>query len=179
MKFTYVSSITSQVLLSLLRYDVINIPRYNFACFSLTRIIKHFIHQNQELGNVLLVRTHSLNPFIFPSFLMSCLFHGTVVHLYSSSCSKEELLFGILLWSIPERKKLLDSPTFDQIMIFSSPEPSGSQGELIVYPCSGVSLSIGDRLSTIFKNLRQSKPNFMGRIHGKDEQKFIEMVQVT
>ena len=81
MKFTYVFSITSQVLLSLLRNDVINIPRYNFACFSLTSIIKHFIHLNQELGNVLLVRTHSLKPKHFAiSFLfMSPLFHGTVV----------------------------------------------------------------------------------------------------
>ena len=28
------------------------------------------------------------------------------------------------------------------ISIFSSPEPSGSQGELIVYPCSGVRPSV-------------------------------------
>ena len=27
---------------------------------------------------------------------------------------------------------------FTKMKIFSSPEPSGSQGELIVYPCSGV-----------------------------------------
>ena len=34
-------------------------------------------------------------------------------------------------------------------MLFSSPETSDSQGELIVYPCSGVRMSYVVRLSTI------------------------------
>ena len=34
-------------------------------------------------------------------------------------------------------------------MFFSSPEPLGSQGELIVYPCSGVRPSVIRRTSTI------------------------------
>ena len=54
MNFPDVFSITSQVLFCLLHYDVINIPHCNFACFSLTSKIKHFIHQIQELGNVVL-----------------------------------------------------------------------------------------------------------------------------
>ena len=40
------------------------------------------------------------------------------------------------------------------VFCFSSPEPSGSQGELIVYPCSGVHPSVHRRLSTILKDLR-------------------------
>ena len=37
--------------------------------------------------------------------------------------------------------------------IISSPEPSGSQGELIVYPCSVVRPSVRRPSSTIFKDL--------------------------
>ena len=40
-----------------------------------------------------------------------------------------------------------------QIFIFSSPEPSGSQGELIVYPCSGVRCRCRRLSSTMFKHL--------------------------
>ena len=35
------------------------------------------------------------------------------------------------------------------LMFFSSPEPLGSQDELIVYPCSGVRPSVVRRTSTI------------------------------
>ena len=50
-------------------------------------------------------------------------------------------------WS---REKILD----DQGIVISSPEPSGSQGELIVYPCSVVRPSSVRRpSSTIFKDL--------------------------
>ena len=38
-------------------------------------------------------------------------------------------------------------------MFFSSPEPSGLQGELIVYPCSVVRPSVVRPSSTIFKDL--------------------------
>ena len=56
--------------------------------------------------------------------------------------------------------------------IFSSPEPSGSQGELIVYPCSVVRPSVrrpsvvrpsvvhNFQRSSSLKPLGQSKPNF-------------------
>ena len=52
------------------------------------------------------------------------------------------------------------------IYIFSSPEPSGSQGELIVYPCSGIWRRCRRRrqqflTSFPLKPLSQSKPNFM------------------
>ena len=49
------------------------------------------------------------------------------------------------------------------IPIFSSPEPSGSQGELIVYPCSVVrpsSVVHHFQRSSSLKQLGQSKPNF-------------------
>ena len=53
-------------------------------------------------------------------------------------------------------------------VIFSSPEPSGSQGELIVYPCSVVRPSVRRPSSVVhhfqrsssLKQLGQSKPNF-------------------
>ena len=63
--------------------------------------------------------------------------------------------------------------------VFSSPEPSGSQGELIVYPWSGVRrplsvLSVHTfQTSSPLKPLDQSKPNFMWSLLGKGEQKFI------
>ena len=65
-------------------------------------------------------------------------------------------------------------------LFFSSPEPSGSQGELIVYPWSGV--VVRRRLSSsvhIFqtsspqKPLGRSKPNFMWSLLGEGERKFI------
>ena len=64
------------------------------------------------------------------------------------------------------------------INVISSPEPSGSQGELIVYPFSGVCNGGGGRLqqfqtSSPLKPLGQSKPNFMWSLLGKGEQKFI------
>ena len=55
--------------------------------------------------------------------------------------------------------------------IFSSPEPSGSQGGLIVYPCSGVpDRGRGRRQkfqTSSLKLLGQSKPNFMWSLLGK------------
>ena len=53
------------------------------------------------------------------------------------------------------------------VYIISSPEPSGSQGELIVYPCSVVRPSVVRpsvvhhfQRSSSLKQLGQSKPNF-------------------
>ena len=46
---SHVISVTSQTLFPSLHYDVINIPPCKFVCFSLTRIIKYFIHHNQKL----------------------------------------------------------------------------------------------------------------------------------
>ena len=61
--------------------------------------------------------------------------------------------------------------------IFSSPEPSGSQGELIVYPWSGVRRPSVVRshfqTSSPLKPLDQSKPNFMWSLLGMEERKFI------
>ena len=36
-----------------------------------------------------------------------------------------------------EIKTIENKQLSESIVVFSSPEPSGSQGELIVYPCSG------------------------------------------
>ena len=54
------------------------------------------------------------------------------------------------------------------IGLFSSPEPSGSQGELIVYPCSGVHPSSVHNVQTSspLKPLGQLKPNFMSGLLG-------------
>ena len=69
--------------------------------------------------------------------------------------------------------------------LFSSPEPSGSQGELIVYPWSGVrrtsssavvvrpSVRSHFQTSSPLKPLDQSKSNFMWSLLGKRERKFI------
>ena len=64
--------------------------------------------------------------------------------------------------------------------VISLPEPLGSQGELIVYPCSGVRCDRHCRrrrqqfqTSSHLKPLGQSKPNFMWSLLGKGEPKFI------
>ena len=61
--------------------------------------------------------------------------------------------------------------------LVSSPEPSGSQGELIVYPCSVVRTSSVVRpqfqTSSPLKPIGQSKPNFMWSLLGKGEGKFV------
>ena len=61
--------------------------------------------------------------------------------------------------------------------VFSSPEPSGSQGELLVYLCSGArhcrpSVVYSVQTSSPLK-LGQSKPNFMWNLLGTGEQRFI------
>ena len=64
-----------------------------------------------------------------------------------------------------------------EVGIFSSPEPLGSQGELIVYPCSGVRCRRGRgqqfQTTSPLKPLGQSKPNFMWSLLGKGEPKFV------
>ena len=58
--------------------------------------------------------------------------------------------------------------------ILSSPEPSGSQGELIVKPCSDVRPSVlRTQFSEIFFETNQSKPNFKRSLLGKGKPKFI------
>ena len=64
--------------------------------------------------------------------------------------SKKEYYIGItflplialwsVLWSALSRESVFNMKDvfFFVCLFFSSPEPSGSQGELIVYPCSGV-----------------------------------------
>ena len=51
---------------------------------------------------------------------------------------------------------------YSKVYVISSPEPSGSQGELIVYPCSVVHPSVVHHFqrSSPLKPLGQSKPNF-------------------
>ena len=66
--------------------------------------------------------------------------------------------------------------SFDGVtsLIFSSPEPLGSQGELIVYPSSRrPSVVHHFQISSSLKPLGQSKPNFMWSLLGKGERKFI------
>ena len=67
--------------------------------------------------------------------------------------------------------------------VISSPEPSDSQGELILY-LSSHRPSVDRRrqqfqASDPLKPLGQSKPNFMWSLLWKGERKFISMVQVT
>ena len=51
---------------------------------------------------------------------------------------------------------------------------SGSQGELIVYPCSGVRCDRRQfQTSSTLKPRGQSKPNLMWILLGKGEQKFV------
>ena len=65
--------------------------------------------------------------------------------------------------------------------VISSPEPLGSQGELIVYPSSRRPSSSVVRRPSVhhfqrsspLKPLDQSKPNFMWSLLGKGERKFI------
>ena len=58
--------------------------------------------------------------------------------------------------------------------VFSSPEPLGSQGKLIVYPSSRrPSVVHHFQRSSPPKPLGQSKPNFMWSLLGKGERKFI------
>ena len=53
-------------------------------------------------------------------------------------------------------------------------------GELIVYPCSCVGRDCHQQFHTSpLKQLGQSKPNFMLRLIGMGEQKFIKIVQVA
>ena len=67
---------------------------------------------------------------------------------------------------------------FTRVYIISSPEPSGSQGELIVYPWS---VGLRRRPSSVHifqtsspqKPLGRSKPNFMWSLLGEGERKFI------
>ena len=67
-------------------------------------------------------------------------------------------------------------------LLFSSPEQLGSQGELIVYPCSVVIVVVvvvvvvvvhTFQSSSSLKPLGQSNSNFMWSILRKGEQKFI------
>ena len=73
-------------------------------------------------------------------------------------------------------------PFKDGDLIFiSSPEPFSSQGELLVYPCSGVRRCCRRcrrrrqqfQTSSPLKPLGQSTPNFMLSLLRKGEQKFI------
>ena len=66
------------------------------------------------------------------------------------------------------------------IIVISSPEPSGSQGEFIVYSCSGVRhhrcrccRHQQFQTSSPLKPLGQSKKFFMWSLLGKGERKFI------
>ena len=70
----------------------------------------------------------------------------------------------------------LETGKFVFFVFFSSTEPSGSQGELIVYPYSGVVVIVvvnNVQTSSSLKPLCQSKPNFMWSLLGKGERKFI------
>ena len=65
-------------------------------------------------------------------------------------------------------------PSIRDVLVFSSPEPWGSQGELIVYPYSGVRCRRQQCLNIFpLKPHCQSKPNFMWSLLGKGERKFI------
>ena len=69
---------------------------------------------------------------------------------------------------------------FGFTILFSSPEPSGSQGELIVYPWSGVRRTSSVvvvrshfQTSSPLKPLDRSKPNCMWSLLEKGERKFM------
>ena len=74
------------------------------------------------------------------------------------------------MFMVMKCKYLLFINIEDSVFI-SSPEPSGSQGELIVYPCSVVRPSVVHHFqrSSSLKQLGQSKPNFTWSIYGKGE----------
>ena len=59
--------------------------------------------------------------------------------------------------------------------MFSSPEPSGSQGELIVYPCSGKHF----QRSSPLKPLGQSKSIFLWRLLGKGNKSLGHMTKIA
>ena len=66
------------------------------------------------------------------------------------------------------------------ILFFSSPEPSDSHVELIVYPCCSVRRRHFQQFQiSPLKPLGQPKPNFLCSLPWKGERKFIYMVLVT
>ena len=83
--------------------------------------------------------------------------------LYDTSSCKSILEFLFL-----QKKTDVTPPP-----LFSSPEPLGSQGELIVYPSSRHPSVHHFQTSSPLKLLGQSKPNFMWSLLGKGEPKFI------
>ena len=68
-------------------------------------------------------------------------------------------------------------PSENYKKVISSPEPLGSQGEFIVYPCSGIrpSQSVRPQFQTFSppKPLGQSKPNYYVEPPWEGEPKFI------
>ena len=98
-----------------------------------------------------------------------------VLPLFSGICGKSFTQIGTLCYLCFQVYAPGHSPRL--VPFVSSPELLGSQGELIVYPCSGVRPSYVVRpqfqTSSPLKPLGQSKPNFMWSLLGKGERKFI------
>ena len=90
-----------------------------------------------------------------------------ILHGYLMSCQMEKGFNVTLKVSHIEKTFNIMKACPCNTEIFSSPEPSGSQGELIVYPCSVVrpssvrpSVVHHFQRSSSLKQLGQSKPNF-------------------
>ena len=109
--------------------------------------------------------------FIFMLFFPFFFFFIKIFENVSNKTSKKDLSF-VLTLGLKKNKCGSGYPTDPRILpptlnFFSSPEPSGSQGELIVYPCSVVRPSVRRpsvvhhfQRSSSLKQLGQSKPNF-------------------
>ena len=64
--------------------------------------------------------------------------------------------------------RMISERTFTEESLFDSPVPLGSQGDLVVYPCSGVHPSVNHFQRYSLKPFAQSKPNFVWSILGKE-----------
>ena len=111
--------------------------------------------------------------------------HHLRFYLFCTWCMEKILeIIQKLIWSCHFLSLELPQSENDEnqgrptTQVFSSPEPLGSQGELIVYPCSVVVVVVVVDVHTFqssssLKPLGQSNLNFMWSILMKKERKFI------
>ena len=83
------------------------------------------------------------------------------------------------LLRVKQELQVITIQIFKSLLCISSPEPLGSQGELIVYPSSRRLSAVHHfQRSSSLKPLGQSEPNFMWSILWKGDPKFIKMCQI-